>query len=331
MKIINKYFYACLLAMTCFISHANNLSLANKPLSSNQAQLSRWQVKETIEQIIDVLNKEYLYPEKVDVLVSKLRALNHVKGSRYIKNKSQFIKEAGELLRRASGDGYFELIPSKRELIIGGELSYQNQQRKTNYGFEQARVLKHQIAYLKVNHLFHNKAAEVAAENALALLKESKAMIIDLREANEGSIEFAQYLMSYFFEEKTLLGQMYYQRQEKRHDLWSIEGVGHQKYKHNYPVYILTSAFVTSAAEFFSYTMKHFNKAVIVGEKTMGVARWSQEVLVNDWLMMKLPVALPVSPNTQSNWEGEGVIPDHQTDAMASFDLAYELAKLALN
>jgi len=152
-------------------------------------------------------------------------------------------------------------------------------------------------------------------------------MIIDLREANEGSMEFAQHLMSYFIDTETLLAEIHYQRQEKTLKLESIEGLGYANFKQNYPIYILTSAFVTHAAEFFSYTLQHFDRAAIIGRKTMGVSSLSQEFVINEWLTLKLPVALPINPITKSNWEGEGVIPDIDVDTKRSFETAYQHAR----
>ena len=340
MKVINKTIYAVVMAINCFFCHADSKLLESQAIKNTQdeftkgqftqVQFTQAQVQQSIEEVIEVLNNEYIYLEKVERLIKELRKIKRMRAIQYVNNKAIFMRDVGALLRRTSQDGYIELLPVKRKLTIGNDLEYQYQQQKSNFAFEQARVLEGNIGYLKINHFFQNKEAESVAEKAFSLLKATKAMIIDLREASEGSMEFAQYLMSYFIESRTLLCQMKYQRQEKQHEIWSISDIGHQDFKRDYPVFILTSSFVTSAAEFFSYTLKHLNKAVIIGEQTMGVANWSQEITVNDWLMIKLPVAIPVSPITQSNWEGDGVVPDYETDADASFTLAYKLAKASI-
>lgn len=331
MKVINKFIYVVALTVNCFVCHAVNDAIESKTIKNTQSAFSKTQVKQTIEEIIAVLNSEYIYPEKVEEMVNELRRINRLPAIQYINNRTVFMKEVGELLRRKSLDGYIELSPVERKLNIGRNLEYQYQQQKSNFAFEEARVLEGDIGYLKINHFFQNRNAELVAEKALNLLKGTKAMIIDLREASEGSMEFAQYLMSHFIEPRALLCEMMYQRQEKQHDMWSISDIGHENFKRGYPIFILTSSFVTSAAEFFSYTLQHLNKAVIVGEQTMGVASWSQEIRVNDWLMIKLPVAIPVNPITKSNWENEGVIPDNKTDAKSSFALAYKLAKASIH
>jgi hypothetical protein len=330
MKYINKTIYAVILAVSCFLCHAENKSLTNKIVTSTQEEFTRIQIEKSIDGIIELLKKEYIYPEKVQNIATQLKKMHRSRVNQYINNKSVFIREIGTLLRRTSQDGYIELLSANNRTYIGGDAEYQYQRQKSNFAFEEARVLEGNIGYLKINHFFQNKQAELVAERAFKLLNGTRAMIIDLREANEGSMVFAQYLMSYFIESKTLLCQMIYQRQEQQHEIWSISDIGHKTFKQDYPLFILTSSFVTSAAEFFSYTLKHLNRAVIVGEQTMGVAHWSQELKVNDWLMMKLPVAIPLNPITQSNWEGNGVIPDNKTDASSSFALALKLAKLSI-
>ena len=330
MTIIGKTIYITALVLSCFLFQANSDALGNLITTAPQDKFTKVQIKQTTEQVIEVLRTEYVYPEKTESLVLKLRQVTRNPPNRYIDNKPLFLKEIGEVLRRMGGDGYIELQPKIQELTIGGELAFQYQQKKSNYAFEEARVLDGNIGYLKINHFFQNEEAVSVAENTFKLFKGTKALIIDVREASDGSIEFAQYLMSYFLNDKTLLSEMSYQRQEKRFKMWSVEGVGYSEFKQDYPIYILTSAFVTGAVEFFSYTMKHLDKAVVVGRKTMGVAHWSQNVSVNDWLTIHLPIAIPINPITKSNWEGEGVIPDINIDSNLSFETAYGHAKAVL-
>jgi len=334
MKIISKTIYAVVLAVNSFLCQADSELTTTKSTKSKintQVEFNRAQIQQSIEEIIKVLKNEYVYPEKVKNLVKELRKLSLRRSTSYVNNKVVFMREVGELMRRTSRDGYIELLPIERKLSIGRDPEYQYQQQKSNFAFEEASVLEGNIGYLKINHFFQNKQAELVADKAFSLLVGTKAMIIDLRGANEGSMEFAQYLMSYFIEPRTLLCEMLYQKQQKQHNMWSISDIGHRSFKGDYPLYILTSSFVTSAAEFFSYTLKHLNKAVIVGEKTMGVANLSQEISVNDWLKIKLPVAIPINPNTQSNWEAEGVRPDNATDANSALTLAHKLAKASIH
>ena len=107
----------------------------------------------------------------------------------------------------------------------------------------------------------------------------------------------------------------------------SLKNLSNDRLKHNYPVYILTSSFISGTGEFFSYTLKHLHKAVIVGEQTMGVALISKKQKVNEFISINMPIAIPIHPATNTNWDQVGVAPDYAVKANASFEMAYKLAK----
>lgn len=158
-------------------------------------------------------------------------------------------------------------------------------------------------------------------------LAEVNAMIIDLRDAEGDSLSLASHLMSFFVAQKTVLANVIYEKQELRETLVASQNLGFERFKDNFPLYILTSSFVSGSGEFLSYTLKHLNKAVIVGENTMGVAYISKSKEINEFININLPIAIPIHPLTHSNWEQEGVIPDYPVEAKLSFDVAYNLAK----
>jgi len=330
MKRINQITCVFIMLMILSIGHTSANTLENKSVVSLSEQFSKAQIIDTIEGIIEILKTEYIYPEHIEKSVLELKKISQEKLRYYVNDKPRFIREIGELLRRTSQDGYIELLPKEQAFVLGDNTEYQYQQRKSNFAFEHARLLEGNIGYIKINHFFQNIEAEAVAEKAFDNLKETDALIIDIREAADGSFEFAQYLMSYFIEPNTLLSEMRYQRNEQQFDMYSLKGIGNSNFKRNLPVYILTSAFVTSAGEFFSYTMQQLNKAVIVGEPTMGVASWSQNMAINDEILITLPVAIPINPITHTNWEETGVIPDFEAKSDASFALAFKLAKATL-
>lgn len=133
--------------------------------------------------------------------------------------------------------------------------------------------------------------------------------------------------MSFFTKKNTVLLKVLYDRQEKTQTLKSLPKANIEKFKKNYPLYILTSPFVSGSGELLSYTLKHLNKAVVIGNKTMGVAAISTQYKIEDLLSIEVPIAIPLNPVTNANWEGEGVIPDIEVNSAQSFDIAYKVAK----
>jgi C-terminal processing protease CtpA/Prc len=180
---------------------------------------------------------------------------------------------------------------------------------------------------MKLNHFYQNLEAEKEVARTLRKLSQVDALILDLLDAEGDSIPLAQYLMSFFVKEDTILSEVLYDKQNKRKTLRAIENKGNDKFKQNFPIYILTSSFLSSSGEFFSYTLKHLKKAVIVGEETMGAAYVLQKQKINDYISLNIPIAIPLHPTTKTNWGEIGVIPDLDTTANLSLDAAHQMAK----
>jgi len=70
---------------------------------------------------------------------------------------------------------------------------------------------------------------------------------------------------------------------------------------------------------------------VIVGEETMGVAYVVQKQKINAHISLNMPIAIPLHPKTNSNWEGIGVIPDIPVAADLALEAAHKTAKQHLH
>jgi C-terminal processing protease CtpA/Prc len=93
------------------------------------------------------------------------------------------------------------------------------------------------------------------------------------------------------------------------------------------PVYILTSNRTGSAAEGFVYTLKHFNRAIIVGETTLGMAHPSKELVLNKLFRIAVPFKRVENPITKTSFENIGVTPHIKVKASKALEAAIEDAK----
>jgi C-terminal processing protease CtpA/Prc len=284
-------------------------------------------IEKSINQVISVLERDYIFPEKSKIIANKLKYKLASNGFNQCEELGQFINDLGVLVRNVSGDGYLDIIETHSRVALGHASVSGKQKTIENFGFEQVEILSGNIGYVKLNYFYQNPKAELQATKVFNELSGTDAIIIDLRDVEGDSISLAQYMMSFFVEENIKLTNVVYDRQKESQIITSVKNVGFDHFKHDYPVYILTSAFVSGTGELFSYTLKHLNKAVIVGEKTMGVALISKKQKVNEFISINMPIAYSINPVTNSNWEQEGVIPDFLVEAKLSFDVAYKLAK----
>ncbi len=318
MEKIKKLWLPILLLLSITISQASELDVDN---------LTKHQIKQGIDGVIKVLAQKYIFPEKA-LLIEK--ELNHKLAKNEFDEISDwysFIRHINVVLRKVSGDMYLDIVETQPSSILEKIQNKSELGNEESFGINDVSILSGNVGYFKLSYFYQNPKAEIAVFRTLKKLAKVDALIIDLRNAEGDSILLAQYLMSFFVKENTILSEVLYDKQNKRKILRSLQNNGNDKFKHNFPVYILTSSFLSSSGEFFSYTLKHLGKAVIVGEETMGVAYVLQKQKINDYISLNIPIAIPLHSTTKTNWAEIGVIPDLNTPANLSLDAAHKLAK----
>ncbi|MEA5403324.1 S41 family peptidase [Arcicella sp. DC2W] len=260
----------------------------------------------------------------------------NLKSDRYNKttDPSEFSKTVTEDLQSISKDLHlnvrFEperIAQEKRavseEMKLETEKKMAMQMAEINYGFAEAKILDGNIGYLNLRMFADVKYAEQTATATMNFLSNTKAIIIDLRTNGGGVPNMMQLLSSYFFDENPVLLSDFYERKtDTKTQLYSLAEVNGKR-STNKPIYILTSKHTFSAAEAFAYTLKHLDKAVIVGEVTKGGANRTKRINLNDEFTISVPYIQAIHPITKTNWEGKGVQPDIETNEKAAFVNAY--------
>jgi C-terminal processing protease CtpA/Prc len=213
------------------------------------------------------------------------------------------------------------MLSDKMQLEIEKRMA--KQMAEINYGFTETKILNGNIGYLNLRMFADAKYAKEAATAAMNFLSNTNGIIIDLRNNGGGVSSMVQLLCSYFFDEKPVLLSNFYERQtDKKTQLYSFAHVDGKR-STNKHVYILTSKNTFSAAEAFTYTMKHLDKATVVGEITKGGANRTKRINLNDNFTISVPYIKSIHPITKTNWEGKGVQPLIKTSEKDAFVMAY--------
>ncbi len=199
-----------------------------------------------------------------------------------------------------------------------------------NYGFARAEVLAGNVGYIKFNGFSGTPDAQPTAAAALAFVKETDALIFDVRNNGGGSPNMIVFLSGYLFDEPVHLNSFHNRSEGTVRDTYSAAEVPGQRYGARKPVYVLTSGYTFSAAEEFTYNLKHLGRATIVGETTGGGAHPVTRYSINKYFAMSVPYARAVNPVTQTNWEGVGVKPHVEISSERALDRAHELALSAI-
>lgn len=240
------------------------------------------------------------------------------------------IEELRQMMRRGPGGP----PPARGAARLGASaMTTPEMYRKMNYGFVEARILDGNVGLVRIDRFAPpTPEARAAADAAMALVANSDAVILDLRNAPGGVESMAAYVASYFFaEERKPLISAHFRFADHTVSTFTTPDVPAAKRRPDVPLFVLTSRAVTfSAAEMLSYTLQKFGRAKVVGENTRGGGYAVQMVPVGRGLMLAVSVGRPVHPVTKRGWQLVGVVPDIATTRDAAVNAAHEAAREAV-
>jgi hypothetical protein len=168
-------------------------------------------------------------------------------------------------------------------------------------------VLAGNIGYMEVSGV--PPRANVAIDAAFAYLRNTDALVIDLRGNGGGSPDTVAYYMSYLSEGPPYTVLRVHDRQQGVIETKTTE-LGERSYGKKKPVYVLTSILTFSGGEEFAYDVQAFKRGVIVGQTTGGGANPGGPHSLGHGFTAFVPMGLVKHPATGTNWEGVGVKPD---------------------
>lgn len=314
------------MSVGCLLSHA---SFASEKHERKNDYLSQEEVRSSLIDTLEVFSKVYVYPQKAKEIQKQLTIKLQDGAYDHIKTKQQFLSTIDSELRKLTNDRHLNVMPVKngeKELTV--EIKETKDELKNNFAFQKLEVLPGNIGYMKFNKFYLDEKAKVTVDHAFGFLGHTDAMIFDLRDCVGGSPELVRYMLSHFFEDNTLLWSTHNQDQGKENtwNHFSMSGVGDQRLKSDFPVYILIGPDTSSGGELFSYVLKHFSKAMTVGEKTYGIAHAVSAVEINELFYGRFSVTRPSHPKTGTSWEVVGVIPDIAVSLNESLGVAHKQA-----
>jgi C-terminal processing protease CtpA/Prc len=205
-------------------------------------------------------------------------------------------------------------------------VNYWREAKLNNYGVYKVERLPGNVGYLDLRSI---DEAEYTAETiaaAMALLSNTSALIIDLRQNNGGAPSGVAFFCSYFVAaEPVHLNDVYSRPDNTTQQFWSAAYVPGKRYL-NKPVFVLTSSRTFSGAEEIAYNLQALKRATIVGEKTRGGAHPVDVYQIHPHFDLRVPTARSINPITGTNWEGVGVAPDIPVTEVEALQTAYREA-----
>jgi hypothetical protein len=183
---------------------------------------------------------------------------------------------------------------------------------RTEGGFSRVDRLKGGVGYVKLDRFPPFGLFKPFADEMMAKLADTDALIVDLRDNSGGAASSVTYFAGFFFAEPTHVGDLVNRTPGAgaftTTALWTVKTPTAYLGK---PVYLLTSPRTFSGGEELADDLQAQKRAVVVGEATEGAANpglsWP---LLGGRLRLFVPSSRAENPVTRSNWAGSGVKPD---------------------
>lgn len=310
------------------------VTIQNLKAQDQESSLKTKEKNDIISSIKTNLEESYIDLDLSKKIIIELD--KNLKSNKYkkITSPDEFSKIITEDLQSISNDLHLKVQFEPKRIaqekhFVSEEMQLEMEKKKAlqmaeiNYGFTEVKILDGNIGYLNLRLFADVKYAEQTATATMNFLSNTNAIIIDLRSNGGGVPSMIQLLSSYFFDEiPVLLSDFYERKTDTKTQLYSLVNVNGKR-SSNKPIYILTSKQTFSAAEAFAYTLKHLNKAIVVGEITKGGANRTKRINLNDEFTISVPYIQSIHPITKTNWEGKGVQPNIETNEKEAFVYAY--------
>ncbi|WP_298312163.1 S41 family peptidase [uncultured Aquimarina sp.] len=286
-----------------------------------------------IDSISAIVQRYYIEPETGKQIADHIRT-KHKKGHYAdIKNPQVLSDSLKEDLRAINGDLHMSMIyKSPREISTGNTPSIQVNKSGlwTNYGLNEIKVLDGNIGYLKIKHFTQHQFLEnikPIITSAIESLKNTDAIIVDVRNNGGGFEDMVAYYISYFVDSKDPIHLSDYRCTLHNHTygVSTDPDVLGTKLP-NTKLYVLVNANTGSAAESFAYMLKHMGRATIIGETTAGAGNGASNHKINDRFTIQVSSEETINAITKTSFEKTGVIPNIKTSSVQAFPLGYKLA-----
>lgn len=191
------------------------------------------------------------------------------------------------------------------------------------FGFEDVRILEGNIGKLEIRLLAPLDVAEATARAALAMISETNAVILDLRNCPGGSSEMVAFVAGYFLPRPQPLCSLVDPSEPAPWENWSVP---HAVTRPHVPLVALIGPRTASAAESLVYDLQRFSRLTAIGEPSCGAAHAIRSYRIHPSVRLLLPYARAVDPQGR-NWQRTGVQPDVPTDAKQALPVALRWLK----
>jgi len=279
------------------------------------SRIDREFIRETVESLASVVNREYFDPRVGARVGASLR--QWLSQGRYA--DAETLESLAGMLTRdllaTTQDKHLAVtvVPDASPGPAPSQAPDASRElgaRRANFGIQRVEILAGNVGYLNVTAFYRPEEARDAISAAMRTLRYTDALILDMRSNGGGSPDTASLLASYLFDAADLPLFEIIPRSGNAGRRYATESPGLPERNEKRPVYVLTAERTFSAGEGFAFILQERRRAEVVGERTAGAANPGRRYPVSVRLEVTVPNGQVRTAVTGRNWEGAGVIPD---------------------
>jgi hypothetical protein len=290
---------------------------------------------EIIQSLVEKLRANYVFPNIADQICARLQ--KHLDDGAYtsITNGTRFAYTLTKHLQEVNHDEHLwvrwhpEPLPDEDEALRLNQVWVEEQKQAAqldNYGFHKIERLPGNIGYLDIRYFYRPAWGGEVAAAAMNSVANTNALIIDLRRCPGGYPAMVVLISSYLFDDTPVhLDSIYWRDHDFTQQYWSLSYVPGQRFGDK-PVFVLVSKETFSGGEAFAYNLQALQRATIIGEKTDGGAHPGASYRLHPHFEVFIPVGRGINPNTKTDIERKGVVPDVPTAPEQALNAAHKLA-----
>lgn len=307
-------------------------AIAAAPAASLAGDLTPKAAGEVVDQLVKNMDG-YMDPKVGAAVQAELRRHK----AEYVKldTRAAFAEAVTRDLYAVSHDKHLKVSLETLDASRRARLTEEQQalvDRRLAYGLMAIRHLPGNVGVLKTSYFEQTEAGAKLVETALELLKDTDALIVDLRENHGGGGASDEAFLGHLSRTPIPMAKIYWRTEDGGTEIMQREPrtpKGEPLYADK-PVFVLVSRETASAAEAFAYDLQAAKRATLVGEVTAGAANPANRGFRLDYgFRVFIPTGKVVHPTTGGNWEGVGVKPDIETARDQALTEAYTRALAA--
>jgi hypothetical protein len=273
--------------------------------------------RQVLVEVADVIRDHYADPEIGRVIADSIMAHVELRGADASTDSQRLVAEVMGVIRSMVADRHFKLSDRFAEQQ---ESNSSHHRVRSKHGLQTVKTLQGQTAYFEFDGFPGDDASLEAVARAIEEQPEMQAVIFDVRDNNGGAGDMVVLLCNQLIETGVLLYTYAGRPDDAPREVRSSTCDRH--FGTAIPVYILTSENTLSAAEAFTYILQDLGRAVVVGERTAGMANPSRTFTIAGHFELTVPFLIMRYGKSGGTFAGVGVKPDVEVPAESALETA---------